>query len=76
MNKTAKEVFDFLSDFNNFQKLMPEQVVDWKSTADECSPWDKASNRRCRHPDLPVDDRQPYTIRSRWESNIWHSRSS
>jgi len=37
MNKTAKEVFDFLSDFNNFQKLMPEQVVDWKSTADECT---------------------------------------
>ncbi len=37
INKTAKEVFDFLSDFNNFQKLMPEQVVDWKSTSDECS---------------------------------------
>jgi carbon monoxide dehydrogenase subunit G len=37
INKSAKEVFDFLSDFNNFQKLMPEQVVDWKSTADECT---------------------------------------
>lgn len=37
VNKTAKEVFDFLSDFNNFQKLMPEQVVNWKSTTDECS---------------------------------------
>ena len=37
LNKTAKEVFDFLSDFNNYQRLMPEQVVDWKSTADECS---------------------------------------
>jgi carbon monoxide dehydrogenase subunit G len=37
MNKTAKEVYDFLSDFNNFQKLMPDQVVDWKSTADECT---------------------------------------
>ncbi len=37
INKTAKEIFDFLSDFNNFQKLMPEQVVEWKSTADECS---------------------------------------
>src|SRR5262249_49968806 len=23
--------------FNNFGKLMPEQVVDWKSTPDECS---------------------------------------
>ena len=37
INKTAKEAFDFLSDFNNFQKLMPEQVVGWKSTADECT---------------------------------------
>ena len=35
--KTAKEVFEFLSDFNNFQKLMPEQVTDWQSTSDECS---------------------------------------
>ena len=37
ISKTAKEVYDFLSDFNNFQKLMPEQVVDWKSTSDECT---------------------------------------
>jgi carbon monoxide dehydrogenase subunit G len=37
VNKSAKEVFEFLTDFNNFQKLMPEQVTDWKSTADECT---------------------------------------
>jgi carbon monoxide dehydrogenase subunit G len=37
ISKTAKEVFDFLSDFNNFQRLMPEQVTDWKSTSDECT---------------------------------------
>jgi carbon monoxide dehydrogenase subunit G len=37
INKPAKEIFDFLSDFNNFKKLMPEQVVDWKSTQDECT---------------------------------------
>jgi carbon monoxide dehydrogenase subunit G len=37
VNKTAKEIFDFLSDFNNYQRLMPEQVTDWKSTSDECS---------------------------------------
>ena len=36
VNKTPKEVFDFLSDFNNYQKLMPDQVTDWKSTADDC----------------------------------------
>ena len=37
INKPASEVFSFLSDFNNFQKLMPHQVTNWKSTADECS---------------------------------------
>jgi len=37
VNKSAKDVYDFLSDFNNFEKLMPEQVVDWKSTTDECT---------------------------------------
>jgi len=37
IDKPAKEVFDFLSDFNNFEKLMPEQVTNWKSTPDECS---------------------------------------
>ena len=37
VNKPASEVFAFLSNFNNFQKLMPEQVTNWKSTEDECS---------------------------------------
>lgn len=37
INKPSSEIFSFLSDFNNFQKLMPPQVTNWKSTADECS---------------------------------------
>lgn len=37
VNKPAAEVYTFLSDFNNFGSLMPEQVGDWQSTADECS---------------------------------------
>ncbi|RLD60199.1 MAG: SRPBCC family protein [Bacteroidetes bacterium] len=37
IQKPAKEIFIFLSDFNNFEKLMPEQVVNWKSTNDTCS---------------------------------------
>src|SRR4051812_26505175 len=36
INKPVSEVFAFLSNFNNFQKLMPPQVVDWTSTEDEC----------------------------------------
>jgi hypothetical protein len=31
------EVFNFLSDYNNFGKLMPEQVTNWQSTDTECS---------------------------------------
>src|SRR6187455_1603045 len=37
VQKSSAEVFSFLSDFNNFESLMPEQVVDWESTPDECS---------------------------------------
>ncbi len=37
ISKPASEIFSFLTDFNNFQKLMPLQVTNWKSTADECS---------------------------------------
>ncbi|TAH41332.1 MAG: SRPBCC family protein [Bacteroidetes bacterium] len=37
IEKPAKEIFEFLSNFNNFQKLMPEQVTNWESTEEECS---------------------------------------
>lgn len=37
VNKPAKEIYDFLSDFRNFSKLMPPQVEDWKATEEECS---------------------------------------
>lgn len=32
-----EKIFSFLADFNNFGKMMPPQVTDWKATADECS---------------------------------------
>ena len=31
------EIFNFLASFNNFEKLMPEQVINWQSTPDSCS---------------------------------------
>lgn len=37
VQKSAADVYQFLSDFNNFQQLMPEQVTNWKSTSEECS---------------------------------------
>jgi len=34
---SAESVLDFLSNFDNFEKLLPEQVTNWQSTADTCS---------------------------------------
>jgi len=34
---SAKNVLDFLSNFENFSKLLPPQVTNWQSTADSCS---------------------------------------
>lgn len=31
VDKPVGEVFNFLTDFNNYEKLMPEQVVKWES---------------------------------------------
>jgi hypothetical protein len=37
IGNAAENIFTYLSDFNNFEKLMPSQVTNWTSTADECS---------------------------------------
>lgn len=37
IHKSSEVIFNFLSDFNNFEKLMPEQVTNWKSTTENCS---------------------------------------
>ena len=31
VNKPAEVIFKFLADFNNYQNLMPEQVIKWES---------------------------------------------
>lgn len=37
INKSSEHIFNFLADFNNFEKLMPDQIRNWKSTTDTCS---------------------------------------
>lgn len=37
VNQSAATIFNQLSNFNNFEKLMPEQVTNWTSTEEECS---------------------------------------
>ena len=34
---SAEKAYSFILDLNNFQKMMPEQVVNWQSTADSCA---------------------------------------
>ena len=37
VKNSNQKVFTFLSNMNNFEKLMPEQVINWKSTETTCS---------------------------------------
>lgn len=37
INRSAEYVFRFLSDFNNFGKLLPPQVTDWECDTESCS---------------------------------------
>ncbi|HWZ04750.1 MAG TPA: SRPBCC family protein [Mucilaginibacter sp.] len=34
INRPAHEVYSFLADLNNHKQLMPENIMDWVSTAD------------------------------------------
>jgi carbon monoxide dehydrogenase subunit G len=36
MPASAEAVFHFVRDLNNFEKMMPEQVINWKSTENDC----------------------------------------
>ena len=37
INNSQELIYNFLSNFNNFGKLMPEQIINWQSTDDTCS---------------------------------------
>ncbi|MCD4680420.1 MAG: hypothetical protein K8S00_08540 [Bacteroidales bacterium] len=37
VNASDVDVFSFLTDFNNFQKLIPEQIINWQSNENSCS---------------------------------------
>jgi len=37
IQRSDEEIFQFLADFRNFGKLMPEQVINFQATAGECS---------------------------------------
>ena len=37
IDNSSEYIFNYLADFNNFEKLMPPQVTNWTSTSEECS---------------------------------------
>ncbi len=37
IKKEINGVYNFLTDFNNFENLMPDQITNWKSDKDSCS---------------------------------------
>jgi len=37
VNSTVEKVYTFLADMNNHKALMPDNVINWTSTADEAS---------------------------------------
>ena len=37
INASPEKIFSFLADFNNFEKLLPDQVTNWQSTGETCS---------------------------------------
>ena len=37
IKNSQEKVYNFLSNLDNFERLMPEQVINWKSTEDSCS---------------------------------------
>ncbi|HET6243993.1 MAG: hypothetical protein H0V01_02240 [Bacteroidetes bacterium] len=38
LNKSQNEIFEFLSDFRNFEKLMPKDKIEkWTATSETCS---------------------------------------
>lgn len=37
INRSAADIYNFLSDFTNFEHLMPEQITNWQATENNCS---------------------------------------
>jgi len=37
INRRAKDLYDFIADFNNFEKFLPEQITEWNATETTCS---------------------------------------
>jgi hypothetical protein len=75
LNKPVGEVYAFLADFNNHQKLMPDNISDWSSTTDEAhfavqSMGNLALKISNRIPNQTIiivpSDKVPFNVDMRW----------
>ena len=57
VNKSAEELFNFISNFNNFNQLMPSSVQDLETTKDTCS----FSLKGMPTIHLKIGDKKPFT---------------
>lgn len=55
INKPLAEVFAFLGNANNHEKLMPESIYNWSSTEDEC----KFTIQNMAKLELKISERDP-----------------
>lgn len=57
INKSAENIFDFLTDFNNFENIMPEQIQEWQSTMTTCEFQIKGLTRMS----MKIDKKNPFS---------------
>lgn len=55
INKSLAEVFTFLGNANNHEKLMPDSIYNWSSTEDEC----KFTIQNMAKLELKISERDP-----------------
>jgi hypothetical protein len=54
----TEKAYSFLEDLNNLQRLMPEQIINWKSTKDSC----EFDIKGMTHISLQKSEVQPYKL--------------
>ncbi len=85
VNASDVDIFSFLIDFNNFQILMPEQIISWQSTEDSCSFTIKGMaeikmeiQEKTPHSKIVISSQAnlPLSFDLRWEINSLESEKS
>lgn len=75
LNKPVADVYSFLADLNNHQQLMPENIYNWSSTADEArftiqnmAKLALKVNKRIENKEIQIvpDEEAPFALELKW----------